>query len=71
MEAWEYECKGLKELSLRRGKYIEQPYKIHFSEAAVARLRDEGRFETGDLVRTKVNAWVSDHFGIIVGIKVL
>ena len=71
VEAWEFEYKTLKKASLRRGKYVEEPYKRYFSETAVAKLRDEGRFERGKLVHTKLNAWVSDHFGIAVGIKVL
>jgi hypothetical protein len=33
-------------------------------------LLDRGTL-TQELVRTKINTWVSDHFGITVGIKVL
>jgi tyrosyl-DNA phosphodiesterase 2 len=71
VEAWEYEYKGLKKLSRRRGKYVEEPLKEYYSETSVAGLRDKGLLEREKLVRTKLNRWVSGHFGIAVGIKVL
>ncbi|KAF7511609.1 hypothetical protein GJ744_003772 [Endocarpon pusillum] len=66
--AWEFEYKGLKQSPLRRGKYVEEPQKIYFSESAVAKFPDE---ERRGLVHRKLNVWVSDHFGVAVGIKVL
>jgi tyrosyl-DNA phosphodiesterase 2 len=71
VEAWEYEYERLTRLSRRRGKYVEEPLKEYYSETSVARLRDKGLLKEGKLVRTKLNRWVSDHFGIAVGIKVL
>ncbi|ERF77113.1 hypothetical protein EPUS_08680 [Endocarpon pusillum Z07020] len=71
VEAWEFEYKRFKKSSLRRGKYVEEPHKIYFSESAVAKFRDEEQLVRRELVHTKINAWVSDHFGIAVGIKVL
>lgn len=37
VEAWEYEYKGLKKLSRRRGKYVEEPLKEYYSETSVAK----------------------------------
>jgi tyrosyl-DNA phosphodiesterase 2 len=71
VEALEYEYEGLKKVSYKRGKYVEEPLKNYFSETSVAELREKGRLGKGKLVRTQLNPWVSDHFGVAVGTKVL
>lgn len=63
VEAWGYKYKGLKKLSRRRGKYVEEPLKEYCSKTSVARLRDEGLLERGKLVRTKLNPWVRRSLG--------
>lgn len=62
VEAWE--AKATK-LCLVRGKYVEKEYSTYYSDSVAAKLRHT------QMVRTKVNTWVSDHFGIAVGIRVL
>jgi hypothetical protein len=68
VEAWERETT---KISVLRRKYVEKPHKKYYSEDVAARLRDKGTLSEKELVRTKVNTWASDHFGIAVGIKVL
>jgi len=68
VEAWEDETT---KISVVQGRYVEKPHKRYYSEDLAARLRDRGTLSEKVLVRTKVNTWVSDHFGIAVGIRVL
>ena len=68
VEAWEFETTVG---SWVRGRYVEKLHKEYCSARSIARLRKQGRFRGDQPVRTKVNTWVSDHFGIAVGVKVL
>jgi hypothetical protein len=68
VETWENETT---KISVVRGKCVEKPHKQYFSEDQAARRRDGGTSSAKELVRTKISTWVSDHFGIAVGIKVL
>ena len=68
VEAWENETT---KMSLLRGKYVEELHKQYYSEDQAARWRDRGISSAKELVCTKISTWVSDHFGIVVGIKVL
>lgn len=68
VEAWEHETT---KWSLRRGKYVEKPCIKYYSKDLVATLRKKGVFDEKNMVCKTVNAWVSDHFGIAVSIKVL
>jgi hypothetical protein len=67
-DVWEHE---IVEKPAVRGKYIEKPNKQYLSQHEAASLREMGLLGQRKLVRTRVNAWVSDHFGIAVGVKVL
>lgn len=68
VEAWEHETT---EWSLRRGRYVKKPCIKYYSKDLVARFRERGIGNAENMVCKTVNAWVSDHFGIAVGIKVL
>ena len=68
VEAWEFETTVG---STIRGRYVEKLHKKYRSALSIARLREWGHFPRAQPVRTKVNTWVSDHFGIAVGVKVL
>lgn len=66
VDAWEEETMRLIKV---RGMYVEKPHKEYYSQRQAAKLRElPGRRE---LVHTRLNTWVSDHFGIAIGIKVL
>lgn len=56
--------------SLVRGRFVKKPHKQYYSEEQAARLQYRGIMSKKELVRVKVDSWVSDHFGIAVGIKV-
>lgn len=66
VEAWEWQTK---KVSIARGKLKEKPQVEYLSDSVVARLQDSMMLE--DMACKKVGMWVSDHFGITVGIKVL
>ncbi|KAI9769853.1 MAG: hypothetical protein M1840_003847 [Geoglossum simile] len=68
VEVWEGETM---KISVVRGKYVEKPYNQYYSEDQAARLQYRETLSGKELVRRKANTWVSDHFGIAVGIKVL
>jgi len=68
LDVWEKETV---EKPAVRGKYVEKQHKRYFSQHEAASLREMGLLGQRELVRTRVNAWVSDHFGIAVGVKVL
>ena len=68
VDVWEKEAV---EKLIVRGKYVEKPHKRYFSQRGAARLREMGLLSQEELVRTRFNAWVSDHFGIAVGVKFL
>ena len=53
------------------GEFVRKPCKEYYSENLAARLRDSDISGKTELVRTRINTWVSDHFGIAVSIKVL
>lgn len=64
VEAWETdkeECRVVK------GELVNKICKHYLSERQVSRLPDRLR---SSLTRTKIDAWVSDHFGITVGIRI-
>lgn len=54
-----------------RGETVTKPVKMLYSKRDVARLQGKGLLKQRKLVPTKVNSWVSDHFGIAIGVKVL
>ena len=62
VEAWE--AKPTK-MRIVRGRCIEKRYTEYYSDQVAARMRHT------QMVRTKTTSWVSDHFGIAVGIKVI
>ena len=68
LDMWEKETV---EQRIVRGKFVEKPHKRYFSQREAARLQEKGLLGQKELVRTRVNAWVSDHFGIAVGVRVL
>ena len=68
VNAWEEETK---ESRVVRGKIVKKPVKTLYSESAFARLRRKGWLKQRKFAPTRVKSWVSDHFGITIGIKVL
>jgi hypothetical protein len=66
LDVWEKETV---EKHAVRGKCVEKPYKRYFSQHEAVSLRERGLLGQRELVRTTVNAWVSDHFGIAVGVS--
>lgn len=68
VETWKQETTGY---SLVRGKLVKKTFTdYHSEEIALKRLKG-GASSEEELVRTKVNIWVSDHFGIGTGIKIV
>ena len=55
--------------SLKRGRYVEKPCIEYYLKGQVARFREMGIFDEENMICKTVNAWVSDRFGIVVGIK--
>ena len=52
--------------SIVRGKCVEKPHTEYCSEDQAVRLWDSDLSWESELIRTKIVAWVSDHFGIAV-----
>jgi hypothetical protein len=67
IDVWEYDI--LKTFVIR-GKFVEKLYKQYYSQNQATRLRDMKLLKAKELIRTKIKVWVSDHFGIAVGIKI-
>ena len=57
--------------SLVRGETVRKPGKKVYSDEVVKRLQERGHVFKAPLVWKNINAWVSDHFGIVVRVKVL
>jgi hypothetical protein len=69
LEGWELKTEGLYPIVKRRLE--NKPYEEYVSEEQALRLRDRGLSSGQRLTRTKMEGWVSDHFGIVVGIRIL
>ena len=74
VDAWERETAKSPYWEWERGPggSLKMPEKQYYSQRQVARFRQwrsPGAME--GLIPTKVNDWVSDHFGIAIGIKIL
>lgn len=65
VEAWEDEYDTL---SFARGRYVEKKLKSYYSNKRAAELREKGLGE--GLVHREGPLWVSDHFGLMTGIRV-
>ncbi|KAL2011634.1 hypothetical protein VTN00DRAFT_4352 [Thermoascus crustaceus] len=68
VEAWKYETTRY---SLVRGQYVKKAKTEYYSESLAMKLLDRGMPSGQELVRTKIKTWVSDHFGIGTGIKIV
>ncbi|KAH8742602.1 hypothetical protein F5883DRAFT_595720 [Diaporthe sp. PMI_573] len=68
VEAWEYETELC---SVVRGRVVDKLRKEYCSERTMLRRLENNQFSGARPVRTQINAWVSDHFGIAVGVRVL
>jgi hypothetical protein len=68
-KGWELETEGL--YPIVKGRLVNKPYKEYVSGEQALRLRDRGLSSGQRLTRTKMEGWVSDHFGIAVGIRIL
>ena len=66
VEAWEGETT---EWSFVQGKIVQKSSEEYYSHDQARRL-SIGTLSKSNFVPTKVNTWVSDHFGIATGIKV-
>lgn len=69
VEVWELETEGL--YPIVKGRLMNKQYKECICEEQALRLRDKGLPSGQKLTRTKMEVWVSDHFGIVVGIGIL
>lgn len=67
VDAWEEKTT---KFSIRRGKLVERPVTRYHSDNVVENARKRGSAFCEKLVRTKTDVWVSDHFGIAVGVKI-
>lgn len=65
VETWERRTENV---TLAREKLNKKSQVEYLSDSVVARLQDSTMLE--NMTRKKVNMWVSDHFGITVGVKI-
>jgi hypothetical protein len=69
VEGWELETERL--YPIVKGRLVNKLCKEYISEELALRLPDRGLSNGQRLSRTKMEGWVSDHFGIVVGIRIL
>ena len=67
VEAWEMERR---EIDVVRGKSVERLLKKHYSDDTLRSMLHRGGSFDPPPVWTKIDTWVSDHFGIGVGVRI-
>lgn len=67
VDAWEGQ---IMKSSVVPGKIVKKPVMTFFTRRSAVKWQEKGLLREKKLVRKKGHLWVSDHFGIAIGIKV-